>query len=68
MILAMFLLGFYGARRGLFRDMETTYRWARRAAMWGLLLGLPVGGLYAVAYRAAEWLWRRLSYGRSRLR
>lgn len=46
-ILAMFLLGLYAGRRGIFQDLSAHQALLRKVAWAGLLLGLPLNGAYA---------------------
>ncbi len=46
-ILAMFLLGLYAGRRGVFQDLSAHRALVRGVAWAGLLLGLPLKGIYA---------------------
>lgn len=46
-VLAMFLLGVYFGKRGIFRDLEAHRGLFRRLLVWGLVLGLGGNALYA---------------------
>lgn len=46
-ILAMFLLGLYAGRRGIFQDLSAHQTLLRKVALAGLLLGLPLNAAYA---------------------
>lgn len=46
-ILAMFLLGVYFGKRGIFRDLEANRDLFRKLLAWGLILGLGGNALYA---------------------
>jgi uncharacterized protein len=46
-ILAMFLVGLYIGRRGIAQDIPGHLPLIRRAAVWGLALGLPLNLVYA---------------------
>ncbi len=46
-ILAMFLLGVYFGKRGIFRDLEANRGLFRKLLAWGLILGLGGNALYA---------------------
>lgn len=46
-ILAMFLLGVYFGKQGIFRDLEAYRGLFRKLLTWGLLLGLGGNALYA---------------------
>jgi uncharacterized protein len=45
-ILAMFLLGLYAGRRGIFQDVAAHTTLLRRVMVWGLVLGLLLNGAY----------------------
>lgn len=51
--LAMFLLGFVSGRRRLFENRELYRGHIDRALLWGLLIGLPGGLIYATATQFA---------------
>lgn len=48
-VLAMFLFGFWIVRRGLLADTPHSRAVMKRAATWGLLIGLPLNVLLALA-------------------
>jgi uncharacterized protein len=53
-ILAMFLLGLYAGRRRIAQDIAGHRPFIRRAAIWGLALGLPLNLVYAATGEAAS--------------
>lgn len=46
---AMFLVGLYAGRRGVFKDVELNLGLIRRVLIWGLAFGLPINLFYAVS-------------------
>lgn len=47
-ILAMFLLGVYAYRRGLFNNISAHKEYVRRVMLWGLVLGISGNALLAI--------------------
>ncbi len=50
MVLAMFLTGFWAARRGLMKHVGDHLPFFRKARLWGLAVGLPTSILYYIGY------------------
>ena len=46
-VLGLFMIGLYIGRHRLYADLETRKGMLRKAAIWGLCLGLPLSCLYA---------------------
>jgi uncharacterized protein len=46
-VLAMFLLGVYFGKQGIFRNLEANRNLFRKLLAWGLILGLGGNALYA---------------------
>lgn len=49
-VFAMFLIGAYFAKRGIFADLEGHRGLLRRLCLWGLGLGLPLNAVYATLF------------------
>jgi len=47
-VLAMFLLGLYAGRRGIFHDVSLNRPFIRRVQRWGLLIGVTGNAMFAV--------------------
>jgi uncharacterized protein len=47
-IFAMFLLGLYAGKRGIFQDIPAHLPFIRRVTLWGLAVGLPASLAYVV--------------------
>ncbi|MBX3744760.1 MAG: DUF418 domain-containing protein [Verrucomicrobiae bacterium] len=54
MVFPMFLLGFCAGRRGILRHVGANLPWVRRVGVWGLLIGLPASGVYALGHAASD--------------
>lgn len=51
-ILAMFLLGFYAYKRGVFQDLEGNESFIRRVMIWGLTIGILANIVFAAVSRS----------------
>ncbi len=54
MVLAMFLIGFWAARKGLVKNIQDHLGFFQKAFWWGLVLGLPLSVAYFWGYTKAE--------------
>lgn len=53
-ILAMFLIGYLVARKGIITNYKNNLPLFRKSFWWGLAIGLPASVIYAIAYRYAK--------------
>src|SRR5215204_1035685 len=51
-ILAMFLIGFYAYRKGIFQDLDANRELIKRVLLWGLMIGLICNTVMALAARS----------------
>ncbi|HPE34625.1 MAG TPA: DUF418 domain-containing protein [Bacteroidales bacterium] len=53
-VLAMFLLGLYGARKGYLQDTVKHYLFFRKTLLWGLIIGLPLNLLNTLVFMPGQ--------------